>query len=182
MKIKSIVLDVPYYSQRNNQYNPDGSCSTTCIAMILKYYDVKRKWGDHVQFEDEIYQHFLDNAYTDGSPEFMVRCIESYGIQDNYTSNGSFKLVKEHIDKGNPVITHGYFTNSGHLIVLVGYNDTGFIVHDPYGEWFASGYKRNSPWKEDTLGKYLHYSYNLIETACIINNTFWVHLVQENIK
>lgn len=177
---KSIILDIPYFSQRNNQYNPDGSCSTTCIAMVLKYYDVQRRWGGHTQFEDEIYQYFLDNRLTIGSPNDMVKCIENYGVTDNYNSYGTIESVKEHLAKGNPVITHGYFTNVGHLVTLIGYNEKGFFVNDPYGEWFSSGYKRNNPYAEDTLGKELHYSYKLIRDTCIINGTFWVHLIEQN--
>jgi hypothetical protein len=51
----------------------------------------------------------------------------------------------------------------------VGFDSKGFLVHDPYGEWFESGYDTS------TSGAYLHYSYDLIQRTCIPDGQFWVH-------
>jgi hypothetical protein len=55
----------------------------------------------------------------------------------------------------------------------VGYDEFGFIVHDPYGEWFSSGYRT------DLSGSYLHYSYRLITRVCIPDGSFWVHFISK---
>jgi len=58
--------------------------------------------------------------------------------------------VKELIDQGKPVIASGYFPN-GHVIVIVGYDKEGWIVHDPYGD-------ANTKYK-NTNGMYVRYKY-----------------------
>ncbi len=68
------------------------------------------------------------------------------------------------IDIGNLAVIHGWFTPSGHIVTVVGYSDTVLIVHDPYGEWFAWGYRT------DLSGAYLHYSDDLI---CRVLHDLW---------
>ena len=75
---------------------------------------------------------------------------------------------------GRPVIIHGYFTASGHIIVIRGYDASGFIVNDPYGEFFQSGYDNRRS------GAGLHYSYGLIARTCYPESqqdpqNLWIH-------
>jgi hypothetical protein len=60
------------------------------------------------------------------------------------------KEVKKLIDQNKPVIASGNFPN-GHIIAIVGYDNEGWIVHDPYGN-------ANTRFK-DTNGRYVHYKY-----------------------
>ena len=74
------------------------------------------------------------------------------------------------------MIVHGYFTKSGHIVVIRGYDDKGFLVNDPYGEWFSHGYDNSRS------GKRLHYSYNLIARTCSPESqsnprNIWYHTV-----
>lgn len=170
----SVKLDVPFRNQRNNLNNPDGSCSTTCLAMCLEYYQIPRRWQT-AQFEDEIYQMAIESGTNRHSPYGLVQVAESYGLIDHFTENGSIEQAKMAIASGSPIITHGYFTNSGHLVVLVGYDETGFWVHDPYGEWNRFGYDKNPTVGETGKGKYIHYSYQLIKETCIFDGSFWIH-------
>ncbi|ASV43898.1 hypothetical protein, partial [Cyanophage BHS3] len=48
---------------------------------------------------------------------------------------------RRHIDRDLPVIVHGYFTASGHIVCVTGYDDEHVRIHDPYGEWFVDGYQ-----------------------------------------
>jgi uncharacterized protein YvpB len=91
-------------------------------------------------------------------------------------ADGSFKDIQTSIDAGNPVIIHGYFTKAGHIIVICGYDDKGFIVNDPYGEYFSSGYDNR------LSGEKLHYSYGLIARTCSPESAsnprnIWYHTV-----
>jgi hypothetical protein len=103
----------------------------------------------------------------------LAQVARDYGIKDDFTVHGTFDRCKQHLSEENPCIIHGYFTQPGHIIVLVGYNSTGFIVHDPYGEWFKSGYRT------DLSGKNLHYSYDLIQKTCAYDGEFWVHYLRK---
>lgn len=55
--------------------------------------------------------------------------------------------------------------------MLIGFDNEGFFVQDPYGEWFESGYDT------EATGKALHYSYELIIRKCAYDDEFWVHYV-----
>ncbi|HAT12513.1 MAG TPA: hypothetical protein DCS91_01905 [Microcoleaceae bacterium UBA11344] len=80
-------------------------------------------------------------------------------------------MFTAHLSADNPCIIHGYFTAAGHIIVLIGFDNEGFFVQDPYGEWFESGYDT------EATGKALHYSYELIIRKCAYDDEFWVHYV-----
>jgi hypothetical protein len=55
---------------------------------------------------------------------------------------------------------------SGHILVIRGYNDNGdFFVNDPAGEWFYGGYRKNSRISPDNKGENKLYSRKLISSA-----------------
>jgi Peptidase_C39 like family len=167
-----ILNSVPFKSQLDNVFNPTGSCNVTSIAMCLAYLGVKDKPGDGLaQLEDELYQYMERKGLSRHSPEDLARVVRDYGKKDDFTIWGTFERCRNHIAAGNPCVIHGYFTSFGHIIVLVGYDENGFIVHDPYGEWFSSGYRT------DLSGKFLRYSYGLIQRTCIPDGQFWVHYI-----
>lgn len=152
-------LPVPYFSQLDNRYNPTGSCNVTCVAMCLCFLGMPRPSG--IQLEDELYRKMETMDRSRHDPYDLKFLIESYpGYKDIFRENGTFNDIKASINAGNPVIIHGYFTRSGHIIVIRGYDDTGFLVNDPYGEYFSSGYDTSR------RGERLHYSYDLIARTC----------------
>lgn len=168
-------LAVPYLSQLDNQFNPHGSCNVTSVAMCLYYLGMPRREG--TQLEDELYQKMDDLGRSRHDPYDLQVLIGTYpGFKDIFRPNGSFRDIQASIDAGNPVIVHGYFTSFGHIIVIRGYDDKGFLVNDPNGEWFSSGYDQSRS------GERLHYSYNLIARTCSpesVSNpqNIWYHTV-----
>lgn len=160
-------LNVPYKSQLDNRYNPSGSCNVTSIAMCLSYLGVQPSSVD--QLEDELYRYMDRKGLNRLSPFDLATVVRDYGKKDYYTVWGTIDGCCDHIDKGFPCVIHGYFTSFGHIVVVVGYDSQGFIVHDPFGEWFSTGYRN------DLSGAYLHYSYALIRRVCIPDGQFWVH-------
>ncbi|NJR24856.1 MAG: C39 family peptidase [Richelia sp. CSU_2_1] len=169
---ETVKLNVPFKSQLDNEFNPRGSCNVTSIAMCLAMLGVQDKPGDGLeQLEDELYDYMERKGLSRHSPEDLARVVRDYGKKDDFTVWGTFERCKDHLAAGNPCVIHGYFTSFGHIIALVGYDDTGFIVHDPYGEWFSSGYRT------DLSGEFLHYSYDLIQRTCIPDGQFWVHYI-----
>ena len=167
----SVRLNVPFKSQLDNFYNPHGSCNVTSIAMCLRYLGVPRYDNRYRQFEDELYRWCLDRGYSRHNPEHLARVVRDYKRKDDFTYWGTIERCQNHLRGGNPCVIHGYFTSFGHIIVLVGFDANGFIVHDPYGEWFSTGYRT------DKSGAFLHYSYNLIRRTCIPDGQFWVHYI-----
>ncbi|AMW28115.1 C39 family peptidase [Arthrospira platensis] len=164
------LRNFPYFSQLDNWFNPTGSCNVTSIAMCLSYYGARRRVS-YGQFEDELYEYALNKGYSRHSPQDLAKIVREYGCKDYFTTNATIDDVKEWLAEGKPTVIHGYFTSFGHIMPVVGYNSSGLIVHDPYGEWFSSGYRT------DLSGAYLTYSYSLIRRLCLPDGNFWVHFI-----
>lgn len=167
----TINLAVPYYSQRNNEFRPSGTCNITSVAMCLAFYGIKAK--EKPQLEDELFLKVQNNGWERHTHDDLAKLFRLYGIEDRFTTEAPWNNVKSHLDGGNPVIISGQFTQSGHIIVLRGYDEKGFFVNDPWGEWFADGYKNQS-------GENLHYSYNLCNRVSYGGSkTTWAHFPQQ---
>ena len=163
------LLDVPYKSQLDNVNNPFGSCNVTSIAMALEYLGVKPS-GDR-QLEDELYEYCQNKGYDYQSAEDLAQVVRDYGRNDRFEIGGDIESIQDWLQQGNPAVIHGYFTDYGHIVTVVGFDENGFFVHDPYGEWFETGYRTDLP------GASLHYSYDLIRRACMHDGNLWTHFI-----
>jgi GH24 family phage-related lysozyme (muramidase)/uncharacterized protein YvpB len=167
------LLEVPYFSQLDNQCNPMGSCNVTCVAMALAYLGMPHSSG--AQLEDSLYREMETLGWDRHDPNHLKALVERFpGYKDIFRTNGRFQDIRTALDMGRPVIIHGYFTASGHIIVIRGYDASGFIVNDPYGEYFQSGYNNCRS------GAGLHYSYGLIARTCSPESqqdpkNLWIH-------
>lgn len=160
----SKVLNVPYYSQRDNKTQGKDDWTRTCFssscAMLAKFLKPNSITGD----DDYIAKRRKFGDSTD--PNAQVACLRSLGIKARYVQNLNNKDLVKQIDRGVPVpvgiLHHGPAsapTGGGHWIIVIGYDDTGFIVHDPFGEINHSNGTYMS-----TNGKSLHYSYKLFDS------------------
>lgn len=167
----SVHLEVPFRSQRDNEYNPGGSCNVTSIAMALLY--LGQKEGE-MQLEDELYQACLDNGLSRHDPVDLAALVHSYGYKDNYKQFAKWEDVKKHLSAGNPCVVHSYLVRPfGHIVTIIGYNEQGWIVHDPWGEWHSWGYEAGSS------GASLTYSYNLMNEVCSPDGELWMHFISK---
>lgn len=163
-------LNVPHKSQLDNALNPTGACNVTSFAMVMAYFQIQGNSGVG-QLEDELYRYMENNGlsrWDDGDLAIMAR---NYGLVDDLTRRGSLSDIRKAIAEGRPCIIHGYFTSFGHIVVVRGYDQYGFFVNDPYGEWTSSGYRN------DLSGANLHYSNALIQTKCSPEGEdyIWIH-------
>lgn len=168
-----VELNVPYFSQRDNQFRPESTCNVTAIAMVLAYYGLKPK-NPNEQLEDEFYRwiraRYGDGAQTDHS--VLVRLVEAYGFRDSYATNRTWEQVKAELNERRPVVVAGYFTHSGHIVCIIGYTPKGFIVHDPYGN-ALTGYR-------DRNGKSVFYDNDYMERMCDPepgSGHIWAHFI-----
>ena len=169
-----VILDIGYESQTDNKNNPSGSCNVTSCVMALKYWGIKPPGPG--QFEDSLYEWLQAEGLSRHDPNHLKIAIEHFGCEDHFTTRATVAEMKTALGNGTPVIVHGYFTTFGHIIVLIGYNEKGFICHDPWGEWTSSGYDRNDS-KNPHKGKAIVYSYGLIERTCLPDGGCWAHFV-----
>jgi uncharacterized protein YvpB len=163
-------LNVPYKSQLDNALNPSGACNVTAFAMVMTYLQIKGTTGVG-QLEDELYQYMENNGLSRWDPDDLVTMAQNYGVVDDFTRRGSLSDIRRAIAEGRPCIIHGYFTSFGHIIVVRGYDQYGFFVNDPYGEWTSAGYRN------DLSGQNLHYSNALIQSKCSPEGEdyIWLH-------
>ncbi|PPT06589.1 hypothetical protein CKA32_003050 [Geitlerinema sp. FC II] len=170
---EQVDLPVPYLSQLDNVNNPHGSCNVTCVAMCLTYLGHPAIGDGGRQLEDELYQYCLDYGLSRHSPIDLAKLVRAYGYKDDFQPDAKWGEVKEWLASGNPIITHGWFTRSGHIIVIRGYNERGWIVNDPYGEWYEWGYDTHR------TGEGLTYSYGMMSHVCGSDGDLWIHYVSK---
>jgi hypothetical protein len=152
-------LNIPYKSQLDNELNPTGACNVTCFAMVMTYFKTQRDWTLN-QLEDELYDYMIRTGLSRHEPDDLVRMAADYGVNSNFTARASLFDIRKSIAEGRPAIIHGYFTSFGHIIVARGYDQNGFYVNDPYGEWTEYGYRKG------VNGANLYYSNQLIQSKC----------------
>jgi GH24 family phage-related lysozyme (muramidase) len=120
-------LSVPYYSQRDYGGPLAWSiCGCTSVAMVLSYWGVKidpdgvlKGWGKE----------------SCQSPPGCEGVFEANKLKASHTYKGTWKEIRDQIDQGRPVVIHGRFTGSGHIIVIIGYDEKGYWCNDPAGKW-----------------------------------------------
>ncbi len=169
----SFISGVPYFYQYHNAINPGGSCQNTSMAMILKFY------GANSITPDEISNHYgTSQAQTVAGFQQVFNSEAAYfGLswRDAGTTTGSLADVHAQLAAGIPVVVHGYFTEYGHVIVLVGYDGDVYWAHDPAGKWnqvyMGGGYSGNNA----SEGKYVTYSAASVNAAIAPDGFVWMH-------
>ena len=173
------VLAVKYQSQRDNKTSRSDDYSRTCFSSSCSMLAMTVKPGCVANDDAYIQKRQPFGDSTDGGAQ--VACLKSLGINARFTQSGSNDTIKKQIDRGIPVpvgiLHHGPASapsGGGHWICVIGYDATGFIVHDPWGEIdTASG-----PYpSEDGASK--HYSYKLFDSRWTVagNSDGWAVLV-----
>ena len=166
------VQGVPYFYQYSNSYNPPGSCQNTSLAMMLKYYglnitpdNLSNTYGTSLgQTVSGLQQIFNAKAAAAGLP-----------FRDRGTTTGTVTRMRQLLAAGTPVIVHGYFTNYGHIMVVLGYDGTYYYCNDPAGRWSQQykygGYSEINA----TEGIAVRYGKAAFEAAVSPDGYVWLH-------
>lgn len=152
---KGNPLEVKYFYQNDNKSGTGyRECYSSSCAMLAAYYG-------KVSSDDEY--NSIRGRYGDSTDTAaQLAALKSLGLTPNFYSDGDIADLKAEIDAGRPVAV-GWLhqgpvtspTGGGHWSVVIGYTDSGFILHDPNGEanLVAGGYANYSG------GEGVHYSY-----------------------
>jgi hypothetical protein len=162
--------NLTYYYQYHNANEPSGTCGVTSAAMLLSSH------GTSVT-PDQLYRRF--GRAQGQSPEGLASIYRAYGLYATSTYSGTFDQIKRHIDAGRPVVVHGDFTAAGHIVVAVGYDDRGFVFHDPSGRWsgiFRGGY----PGRTSTNGRFVHYSTSSLQNVIGPSGNVWMSVASRS--
>ena len=168
-EISGKVLGVKYFSQRDNYRDENRTCFSSSCAMMLEFLKPGTLPG--AQGDDKYIKTVFSIGDTTESG-VQVSALSNYGVKAHFSQSCSVKHLRNQIDSGKPVpigILHhgpaGAPSGGGHWICVIGYDDTGFIVNDPWGEIdHATGTYIS------TNGESLHYSNNLINSRWTVDS------------
>ncbi|MEB3169900.1 MAG: C39 family peptidase [Synechococcaceae cyanobacterium] len=148
-------LNVPWFDQlAMNDGQGWRDCFSASSAMIAAY------WGKEPNEDD---YNTLRQSYGDStSAEAQLAALRHLGLQAEFRTDGSLQTLKDEINAGRPVavgwLHHGPPTapsGGGHWTVVIGYDDSGVIMNDPYGSCDLV----NGGYPENHNGSHQHYSY-----------------------
>lgn len=130
-------LDVPYFSQLDSTTgHAERSCFSSAMAMAIAYIDPDAFDGD-----DDDYLRIVFVYGDTVSADAQLAAARSLGMDVKFKTNGSEEDLIKQLDLGVPIpvgILHkGPVSNpsgGGHYVTLIGYDDTHFWVHDPFGQ------------------------------------------------
>lgn len=188
--VVACIENVPYFTQRDNSFKPNGTCNVTSLAMVLSYYGIEPKEG---QLEDELFQvlqgpeaeaHFRKTYPALAKQGFNPRNVhgmlvwlaERYGMKARFSMSAPWIEIHEWLRNDKPVIVSGNFTGSGHIVLAVGYTDSNdLIVHDPWGDW-TKGY-RGAGGKD---GAFKVYPFELVNDTLkqVGKDAKWAHFIE----
>lgn len=136
------LMEVPYFSQNDNPTTAtDGpgwrQCASSSCAMIAAF------WGK-VAPNNKGEARYIAIRQKHGEttdPMAHVGALTELGLVVEFRTTGNAQRLKAELDQGRPVavgwLHHGPSTapsGGGHWSVVIGYNKTHTIHHDPYGE------------------------------------------------
>lgn len=166
-----VNLNVPFLSQKDNVLHPHGTCNTTCVAMGLAFFGLKTT-GPYTQAEDNLTWWMQQEGLDRHVPEDLAVTAKEFGMGDDFSYATPWDSVKRHLLKNQcPVIVHGYFTPSGHIVILRGFDEAEgvWFVNDPNGDW---------PYREGKSGKNVRYSGEFLRRMCSPDGNLWAHLLR----
>ena len=133
---------------------PDGNtCQATCIAAVMGLdISIKQVRSDLLEIGEA------------GNPAVMAEYLTAhFGDRYSYHSSASINDIRSDIVAGCVDIIHGWFTGSGHVVIIDGEVSTGFRMMDPNYEFEASTWTYPS----EEQGFQGIYSDLLIYAACV---------------
>ena len=129
------VLNVPYFSQRDNYRDASRTCFSSSCAMLCKFLKPTSIKGD----DDYVKYVFSIGDSTDASVQ--IQTLKHFGVSARFATNLSFSTLDSLLSQGIPVpigiLHHGPSSapsGGGHWIIVVGKEGDKYIVNDPWGE------------------------------------------------
>jgi hypothetical protein len=134
-----IRLNVPFYQQLDNKYEPMRTCNTSSCAMVARflgakiagddaYYLIVRKYGDTTDHNDQ------------------TKALAEIGIKSTWNTDLGFEDLDRSLEAGLPIVIgilhRGTLASptGGHMIVVIGRTESrDYICHDPFGSLLDSG-------------------------------------------
>lgn len=151
-----LLLNTPYYSQRDNYRDAMRTCFSSSCAML-----VSTLHPGSLSNDDEYLETVFELGDTTDS-SVQIRALEIHGVKASLRQDGGWSDIDSQLVKGIPVpigVLHKGSVKSpsggGHWLVVVGRTEDNsrYICNDPFGEMdlVSGGYP-------STNGKHVIYS------------------------
>ena len=132
------VLNVPYFSQRDNYRDAARTCFSSSCAMLTEFLKPGTLPG--AKGDDKYIQYvFSIGDSTDASVQ--IQTLKHFGVAARFATNGSFNLLDSQLSQGIPVpigiLHHGPASapsGGGHWICVIGKDGSDYVINDPWGE------------------------------------------------
>ncbi|WP_445247637.1 DUF4231 domain-containing protein [Microcoleus sp. OTE_8_concoct_300] len=129
----AIQLPVPFFSQRDNMEQAEGTCNTSSCAMVAKFL------GANISGDDDYFQYVIKYGdTTDHSAQ--TQALAELRIQSTWNTNLDFDDLDKSLASRLPavisILHHGppSAPSGGHMIVAIGRNADGdYIINDLFG-------------------------------------------------
>ena len=157
-KTGNVALALPFFDQTND--GPDGwrHCQSSSVAMNLAYLGV-------LGIKDDLDYLKVVQRHGDSTEQAAhAAALAELKAPGRFISSCSVERAKAELDKGFGlafgILHHGPVsapTGGGHYITIRGYDASGWLVHDPYGELdlVRGGWARQG----QGAGRNQHYSF-----------------------
>lgn len=174
-------LSVPYFYQRDSRTgHGERMCQSSAISMRLEQIDPK------IIGDDDSYLNIVLRFGDTVSQSAHKKALDYLGLKNEFKQNGTEKMLCELLDRGIAVpigILHKGTINrpsgGGHWITLIGYDESCFHVHDPFGELdlINGGYPKRGP----IDGKNQRYSKTNLMKRWLISskNDGWLWIIEK---
>lgn len=167
-----VRLPVPYFSQNDND-DWDGvagnvQCAATSNAMLLNFLRPGALLSERSEPETLYKERFNSLGYSAddrGNHDAHTAALTSFGLISHWITQGTDAIIKAMLDRKMPVVAGLCYKSAGHIVLIVGYDSNGYLIHDPYGvragaeDW----YETINEGKGGGLGAFEQYSYPLLE-------------------
>ena len=125
--LPGVWLDVPFVKQEK-----DG-CGAASIAMVMQYWEAQqgqnvRDASDAIQIQRALYSAKAHGIYASD----MERYFQEQGFR-TFTIRGEWEDLKQHLDRGRPLIVALRPSSGGtlHYVVVTGLGPDTVTVNDP---------------------------------------------------
>lgn len=134
---QGVLLDVPFFPQTDNSFQPDRTCNSSSHAMLVSYLLPSAIKGD-----DQYIDRFIRGKCDTTNHDCHTAALSSLGIKSEWRYNLDFNDIDEQLRRGIPmpigILHRGEDwapTGTGHIVTVIGVSPDGtkYTVHDSYG-------------------------------------------------
>jgi hypothetical protein len=138
-KKPELRLNVPYYQQVDNKFEPMRTCNTSSCAMVARFMGAK------VTSDDQYYQTVIKYGDTTDHTA-QTKALAKFGVKSVWRTDLGFEDLDQSLAAGLPCVIGILHRGSlatptgGHMVVVIGKTaNQDYICHDPFGSLLDAG-------------------------------------------